>query len=127
MDRNDLLAEADDLAELILHTPELAAYRDAQAAMERNREAVHLLRKFHELREQVAEFQARRVPPMHYSYLLKETDEVLQKMEEIPEIKAYEQAQKELEELLTAVTDRLSSAVQVRDADGLAHSSHVDT
>lgn len=114
MDRVDLLNEANELADLILRTPEIEMYRAADAALKQNGTALHLLRRFRELREQVAEFQARRVPPMHYAYLLEETDQLLKELQAIPEIVAFEDAQEKLNTLLDAVTARLSSSVKER-------------
>lgn len=114
MDRLELLLQADELADLLLMSPEIEVYRRTEEALNRNGNALNLLKRFHELREQVAEFQARKVPPMHYSYLLAETDQLLKQLEEIPEVTAYEQAQAKLNELLDAVTATLYSAVQER-------------
>lgn len=114
MDRIDLLLQAGELADLILESPEVDAYRRANAALHEHREAVSFMRRLGELREQVAEFQARRVPPMHYRYLLEETDGIMQQLEHIPEVKAFEDAEAKLNALLDEVADRLSSAVQTR-------------
>ncbi|MFB5191625.1 YlbF family regulator [Alicyclobacillus fastidiosus] len=117
MDRVDLIVQADELAKLILHRPEIRVYRAAEAALEANGEAMNLWRRLRELREQVAEFQARRVPPMHYSYLLAETDQLLDKLNAMPEVQAYEEAQTKLNELLDAISSRLSSAVEQRNTE----------
>ncbi|WAH35552.1 YlbF family regulator [Alicyclobacillus dauci] len=117
VDRVDLLVQADELADMILKTPEIQAFKQAEAAMEANGEAMNLLRRFRELREQVAEFQARQVPPMHYSYLLEETDQLMKKLEQIPEVKAFEDAQSKMNALLNAIASRLSAAVEQRLPD----------
>lgn len=114
MDRLSLLLQADELADMILQLPEVQSYRETEAAMERNTDAMNLLRRFRELREQVAEFQARRVPPMHYASLLQETDELMAKLEEIPEVQAFEAAQERMNELFDAITARLKSAVETQ-------------
>lgn len=111
MDRLNLLVQADELADLILQTPEVTAYREAEMALNRNGEATNLLRRLKELREQVAEFQARRVPPMHYAHLLEETDGLMKQMENIPELKAFETAQHRIEEMFDSITAVLTAAV----------------
>lgn len=117
MDRIHLLMEADELADLILQTPEVQAYRQAESALETNGEAKSLLRRLHELREQVAEFQARRVPPMHYSYLLEETDKLMEQLNTIPVVKTFEEAQEKMNALLDTVTSALANAVNERKID----------
>ncbi|WP_067620672.1 YlbF family regulator [Alicyclobacillus acidiphilus] len=114
MDRTELLLRAGELADLILDSPEAYAYQRADAELQAHPEAVNLLRRFRELREQVAEFQARRVPPMHYHYLLEETDKILQQLEGMPVVKAFEDAQASLNTLLEEVTARLANAVEKR-------------
>lgn len=117
MDRLNLLVQADELADLILQTPEVIAYREAETALNTNGEATNLLRRLKELREQVAEFQARRVPPMHYAHLLEETDQLMKKMENIPELKAFESAQHRIEELFDSITAVLTAAVHKQSSE----------
>lgn len=112
LDRLNLLLQAEDLADLILKAPEVEAYRSAEAALQNHPEATSLIRRLRDLREQVAEFQARKVPPMHYAYLLEETEKIRDQMDMIPELKEYENAQQRMETLLDSITSRLSSAVQ---------------
>lgn len=119
MDRVDLLYEADELADLILQMPEVQTFRAAKAKLDANPEAVNLMRRFRELGEQVAEFQARKVPPMHYSYLLEETDQLMARVKAIPEVQAFEEAEERMNALLDSVTSRLSSAVEEKRLDRL--------
>lgn len=111
MDRLNLLLQAEELADLILQSPEVEDYRAAEAALQNQPEATNLIRRLRELREQIAEFQARNVPPMHYAYLLEETEKIRGQMDEIPEVREYESAQQKMETLFDSVSSRLSSAV----------------
>ncbi|GMA58758.1 cell fate (sporulation/competence/biofilm development) regulator YlbF (YheA/YmcA/DUF963 family) [Alicyclobacillus sacchari] len=111
MDRNQLLVQASELADLIAESEEAAAYREAQARLAANREASALLRQFRELREQVGEFQARKVPPLHYRHLLEQADALLSELHRIPDVQSFEMAEKRLNDLLDAVTARLSAAI----------------
>lgn len=111
MDRVHLLVQASELADLIANSEEAAAYREAQAHLAANREATALLRQFREVREQIGEFQARRVPPLHYRYLLEQADGLLSQLNRIPEVQALETAEKRLNELLDAIAARLSAAI----------------
>lgn len=119
VDRNELMAEADELASMIMESPEIAAYHRAEAAMQAHPEASSLLRRVKELQAQVQEFQARNVPPMHYAYLLEETESLFNKLDTIPEVKEFQRAQSAVNELLQAVTRRLATGVlmQVGDAN----------
>jgi cell fate (sporulation/competence/biofilm development) regulator YmcA (YheA/YmcA/DUF963 family) len=110
-DRNDLLTEADELAEMILQSPEIVKYKEAEKQMQSQPEATAMLRRVKELQEQVAEFQARNVPPLHFSYLLEETESIFAKLDMIPEVKAFQFSQTEVNDLLQAVTRRLARAV----------------
>ncbi|SDW62021.1 Cell fate regulator YmcA, YheA/YmcA/DUF963 family (controls sporulation, competence, biofilm development) [Alicyclobacillus hesperidum] len=111
MDRNQLLVQASELADLIAESDEAAAYREAQARLSANREASALLRQFRDLREQVGKFQARKVPPLHYRHLLEKADALLSELNRIPDVQSFEAAERQLNDLLDAVTSRLAAAI----------------
>ena len=117
IDRNELLAQADELAEMIMQAPEIIAYQKAEQQMKAHPQAESLLRRVRELQEQVAEFQARNVPPMHFAYLLEETESLFEKLDMIPEVQAFQQAQTAVNQLLQSVTNRLARGVQNRVND----------
>ena len=117
VDRNELLAEAEDLADMIMEAPEIEKYKTAEILMQANTEASAKLRRVKELQEQVAEFQARNVPPMHFAHLLEETEKLFGALEEFPEVRAFQHAQQEVNELLSAITRRLARAVLERVSD----------
>ncbi|SIS99925.1 YlbF family regulator [Alicyclobacillus vulcanalis] len=107
MDRVVLWEKASELARLIADSEAAQGYREAKARLDESPEAQSLLRRFRELQEAVAEFQARRVPPMHYRHVIEEADRLLTEMRRLPEIAAFEQAERRLNELLDAVSSRL--------------------
>lgn len=113
VDRNELLAEANELAELLLKTPEIAAYRLAERNMKANPATEAKIRKLRELTDQVGEFRARNVPFKHYEHLLKESETLLNELQSIPEVHAFQEAQAAINELLQTVTDRLARGVMV--------------
>lgn len=117
LDRNELLAQADELADMIIQSPEITRYQIAENNMRTHKDALQLLARVQELQSQVAEFQARRVPPMHFSHLLEETESLFAKMENIPEVQAFQAAQSAVNELLQSVTKRLADAVLTRVSD----------
>ncbi|WP_206831257.1 YlbF family regulator [Alicyclobacillus fructus] len=111
MDRGALWEKAAELARLIADSEPARRYRDAKAKLDGSPEAQSMLRRFRELQEAVAEFQARRVPPMHYRHVIEEADRLLTEMRNVPEIAAFEQAERELNQLLDAVSSRLQQSL----------------
>ncbi|ACV58285.1 YlbF family regulator [Alicyclobacillus acidocaldarius] len=107
MDRGVIWEKASELARLIADSEQARRYRDAKAKLDGSPEAQSLLRRFRELQEAVAEFQARRVPPMHYRHVIEEADRLLADMRRMPEIASFEEAERDLNQLLDAVSSRL--------------------
>jgi cell fate (sporulation/competence/biofilm development) regulator YmcA (YheA/YmcA/DUF963 family) len=117
LDRNELWAQTEELADLIMQAPEIARYQEAEARMKAHPTASRMIQELKDLQEQVAEFQARQVPPMHYVHLLRETESLLDRLEKIPEVAEFQQAQAAVNDLLQALTQRLARAVLERVAD----------
>ncbi|WP_206881300.1 YlbF family regulator [Alicyclobacillus mali (ex Roth et al. 2021)] len=113
MDRGALWDKASELARLIADSEQAQRYRDAKVQLDGSPQAQSMLRRFRELQEAVAEFQARRVPPMHYRHVIEEADRLLAQMRGVPEIASYEQAERELNELLDEVSSRLQRALSL--------------
>lgn len=113
VDRNELLAQANEIAELLLKTPEIAAYRLAEQNMKANPATESKIRKLRDLTDQVGEFRARNVPFKHYEHLLKDSESLLNELQSIPEVRAFQEAQTAINELLLSVTDRLSRGVMI--------------
>lgn len=113
VDRNELLAQANELTELLLKTPEIAAYKLAEQNMKANPATEAKIRKLRDLTEQVGEFRARNVPFKHYEHLLKDSQSLLNELQSIPEVRAFQDAQAAINELLLTVTNRLSRGVMV--------------
>jgi cell fate (sporulation/competence/biofilm development) regulator YmcA (YheA/YmcA/DUF963 family) len=111
IDRNELWAQAEELAELLIRCPEIQAYREAEARMNANPQAVSMIRKLRELQEEIADFQARRVPEAYYRHLVAESESLLAKLEKIPEVKAFQEAQTAVNDLLQEVTQRIAAVL----------------
>ncbi|MCL6548363.1 MAG: YlbF family regulator [Alicyclobacillus sp.] len=111
LNRNELLAQAEDLADLLIQAPEVARYRAAEAKLHQNATALSLMRQLRERQEQVAEFAARGVPEVHYRHLLQESESLLAQLETLPEVREFMDAQSAVNDLLQAVTGRLAKAV----------------
>lgn len=117
VDRNELWAQAEELAELLLQCPEIARYREAEARMNANAQATAMIRKLRELQEEIADFQARRVPEAYYKHLVAESESLLDKLEKIPEVKAFQEAQAAVNDLLQAITGRIAQVLTAGHAD----------
>ena len=114
VDRNELWAEAEELADLLMQAPEFHEYRQAETAMKENKPALAMITQLKDLQEQIGEFQARKVPEEYYKNLIAESESLLEQLEKIDEVRAFQTAQDSVNELLQAVTNRLSLAVSSR-------------
>jgi cell fate (sporulation/competence/biofilm development) regulator YmcA (YheA/YmcA/DUF963 family) len=114
---NELWAQTEELADLIIQAPEIAAYQAAEQRMKEHPTARQMMEKLKALQEEIAEYQARRVPPMHYIHLIKDSESLLEQLEKIPEVVEFQRTQAAVNELLQAVTNRLAKAVLRRVSD----------
>lgn len=114
IDRNELWAEADELADLIIQSPEVIHYQEAEKALKATPQAQAKMTQLRDLQEQIAEYQARKVPFEHYKYLMRDMESLLAELETIQEVKTFQGAQTALNELLQTVSNQLSRAVLER-------------
>lgn len=114
VDRNELWAEAEELADLLMKSPEFSRYQKAEKAMQANKAALAMIGHLKELQEQIGEFQARKVAEAYYQSLTNESESLLEQLEKIDEVREFQSAQDAVNDLLKAVTDRLSQAVSTR-------------
>lgn len=114
VDRNELWAQAEELAELIIQSPEVVLYQQAEEALKSTPSAQSMMNQLRDLQEQIGEFQARKVPFEHYKHLMRDVESLLERLETIPEVKQFETAQSAINELLEAVSNQLSKAVLER-------------
>jgi cell fate (sporulation/competence/biofilm development) regulator YmcA (YheA/YmcA/DUF963 family) len=117
INHNELWAETEELADLIVQAPEIIRFHEAEQRMKEHPSANSMISELKDLQEQVGEFQARRVPPKHYVHLLKESESLMERLEKIPEVAEFQTAQTAVNELLQAVTSRLARAVLHRVSD----------
>ena len=111
MNQTELWAETDELAELIIQSPEIVAFHEAEKHLKAHPKANQMMTELRDLQAQVADFQARKVPPKHFLHLLKDSESLLEELEKIPEVIAFQRAQQRVNDLLKSVTDRLAQAV----------------
>jgi cell fate (sporulation/competence/biofilm development) regulator YmcA (YheA/YmcA/DUF963 family) len=114
VDRNELWAEAEELADLIIQSPEIIQFKESELALKEVPEAQVMMAQLRELQEQIAEFQARRVPFEHYKHMMHDMESLLEKLENIPEVRKFQAAQSAVNDLLQAVTNQLAKAVLER-------------
>lgn len=114
VDRNELWAEAEELADLIIQSPEIVRYQETEQALKQVPQAQAMMTQLRDLQEQIAEFQARRVPFEHFKHLMHDMESLLEQLENIPEVRQFQAAQAEVNELLQAVTNQLGKAVLER-------------
>lgn len=117
INRNELWAETEELADLIIQAPELMSFQEAEQKMKSHPYAQSMIAELKVLQDEVVGFQARRVPPKHYVHLLKESESLMEQLEKIPEVMEFQNAQTAVNELLQAVTSRLAKAVLQRVSD----------
>ncbi|QSO53901.1 YlbF family regulator [Alicyclobacillus curvatus] len=117
MNQSELWAETDELAELIIQSPEIVAFHEAEKQLKAHPRASQMMAELRELQGQVGDFQARKVPPKHYIHLLKNSESLLEELEKIPEVVAFQRAQQNVNDLLKSVTNRLAQAVLSGVAD----------
>jgi len=127
VDRNELWAEAEELADLLMQSPEMRIYQQAEQAMKVNTAAVSMVMQLKDLQEQIGEFQARNVPESYYQSLADQSESLFEQLEKIKEVREFQVAQSAVNELLQAVTERLSQAVNSRMAVDLEEGSKADS
>jgi len=114
IDRNELLAEADELADLIIRSPEITAFQVAEEKLKANVSARYKMQELRDLQDQVGELQSRKVPLLHYKHLFERTDALLLELEKIEEVQLFQSSQQAVNSLLQEVTGRLATAVMTR-------------
>lgn len=117
IDRNELWAQAEDLADLIIQCPEITAYQQAEQRMAGNPAVMNMMQRLRDLEEQIGEHQARKVPESYYVHLRSEAESLLSTLETIPEVQVFMDAQRAVNDLLQSVSSKLQQSVQARVTD----------
>ncbi len=108
---NELWAQTEDLADLIIKSPEIRLYQEAEKKLQAHQQAVHLMAQLRDLQDQIGDFISRKVPEQYYRHLSEEAESLLEQLEKIPEVQHFQSAQSAVNELLQAVSDHLQQAV----------------
>ncbi|MBX6395651.1 MAG: YlbF family regulator [Alicyclobacillaceae bacterium] len=110
LDPNELWAQAYELGLLISRSPEVEAYHQAEIALHNHPEARHLINRLREQQEQLENLR-RYGSGDHLRPLEESIDEILKKLDEIPEVLAFKEAQQRVDALLQEVTRTITSAL----------------
>jgi cell fate (sporulation/competence/biofilm development) regulator YmcA (YheA/YmcA/DUF963 family) len=110
LDRNEIWAQAAELGQLISESPVVLAYKEAKETMESHPEIKHLLSKLRDMQEQYERLSAYSTGP-HLKSLEESMKETIAILDEYPEVQNFRKKTHEVDQLLKAVTDVLSTSV----------------
>lgn len=111
VDRNELWAQTEDLADLIIRSPEIQRYQDAEAQLQAHSEVQRLMLRLRDLQDEIGDFITRKVPEQYYQHSTQEVESLLERLERIPEVQRFQSAQAAINELLQTISNHLQSAV----------------
>jgi cell fate (sporulation/competence/biofilm development) regulator YmcA (YheA/YmcA/DUF963 family) len=110
VDHNELLGQAFELGNLIAESPEVEEYKRTKENMESNREISSLLTKLREMQEEYDKLQTYSQGD-HLKGLEQSISELLDQLDEFPEVVSFKQASAKVDELLKSVTTLLANCV----------------
>ncbi|HEU4964335.1 MAG TPA: YlbF family regulator [Bacilli bacterium] len=110
LDRNEIWAQAFELGQLILDSPEVNKFKEAEFAMEQHPEIKPKLRQFRDLQEQY-ERLSEHGTGSHLDALRGDVNKLSDELDAFPEVQAYKQAMAEVDELLKAVTALIANTI----------------
>jgi len=115
LDRNEIWAQAFELGQMILETPEVVHFKACEAAMEANAE---LSRKVQEFRDLQAQYEklAEHGTGSHLDGLRADIRKRQDELDQYPEVQAYKQAMQAVDDLLKAVTDTIAETIADQQA-----------
>jgi cell fate (sporulation/competence/biofilm development) regulator YlbF (YheA/YmcA/DUF963 family) len=110
LDRNEIWAQAFELGQLILESPEVVRFKEVEKAMNEHPEISAKVRRFRELQEQyerLAEYGS----GSHLDGLRRDINKLSAELDTYPEVRAYKEAMAKVDELLKAVTDLIATTI----------------
>jgi len=110
LDRNEIWAQAFELGQLILESPEVAHYKQCEQALEADAALSAKVAKFRELQEQFERLAEHGSGP-HLDGLRGDIKTLSDELNARPEIQAYKAAMKQVDELLKSVTDTIAQTI----------------
>ncbi|UOF89122.1 YlbF family regulator [Fodinisporobacter ferrooxydans] len=116
-DRNKIWEYANELGVLLSQSPEVAIYKQAEQVLNENMQAQSLIRQFRELQEQLAQLEERGAERKYTKPLRDQTMKILKEIDSIPEVRAFKEAQEQVNELLSSVSNLLASVITQKVED----------
>ncbi|MBL0388189.1 YlbF family regulator [Tumebacillus sp. ITR2] len=116
LDRNEIWAQAFELGQLILESPEVLTYKAAESAMQSNAEIASKTTKFREMQWQYDKLAEHGTGP-HLNGLRQDIEALAKDLDSYPEVQAYKVAMTQVDELLKSVTDLIASTITEKAAE----------
>jgi cell fate (sporulation/competence/biofilm development) regulator YlbF (YheA/YmcA/DUF963 family) len=116
LDRNEIWAQAFELGQLILGSPEVAHYKQCEKTMDEHPEISAKVRKFRELQEQYDRL-AEHGGGSFLDGLRQDIQQLSKELDAYPEVQAYKEAMTAVDELLQSVTGLIAGSI----TDKLSH------
>ncbi|MGZ4106270.1 MAG: YlbF family regulator [Tumebacillaceae bacterium] len=110
LDRNEIWAQAFDLGQMIIGSPEVTHYKACEKAMEDNPTIAAKVRKFRDLQEQYERLSEHSQGP-HLEGMRSDIKKLSAELDNYPEVQAYKAAMHKVDELLQAVTSLIAQTV----------------
>ena len=110
LDRNEIWAQAFELGQLILDSPEVIRYKEAETAMNDHPEIGSKVRQFRDLQEQY-ERLSEHGSGSHLDGLRADIKRLSADLDSYPEVQAYKAAMTAVDELLDSVTKLIAGAI----------------
>jgi cell fate (sporulation/competence/biofilm development) regulator YmcA (YheA/YmcA/DUF963 family) len=116
LDRNEIWAQAFELGEMILRTPEVDHYRECERKLFENAELASKVSRFKEMQEQYDRLAEYSQGP-HLDSLRQDLKKLQEELDAYPEVQAYKAAMRKVDELLKAVTDKIAATISEKSAE----------
>ncbi|WP_157729563.1 YlbF family regulator [Tumebacillus algifaecis] len=116
LDRNEIWAQAFELGEMILRTPEVDHYKKCEQQMNDNKELASMVAKFKEMQEnydRLAEYSQ----GAHLDSLRQDMRKMQTELDAYPEVQAYKAAMGKVDELLQAVTGKIAATISEKSGE----------
>lgn len=110
LDRNEIWAQAFELGQLILESPEVLHYKDTESAMQAHPEIAAKTTKFREMQWQYDKL-AEHGTGSHLDGLRQDIQALANDLDQYPEVQAYKAAMVRVDELLKSVTDLIAATI----------------
>jgi cell fate (sporulation/competence/biofilm development) regulator YlbF (YheA/YmcA/DUF963 family) len=114
VDRNKIWEYANELGQLLAESPEVEQYKQAELAINQHPQAQSLIRQFRELQEELTALEERGTEPKYTKPLRDRIRELVEQMDQIPEVQQFKEAQSKVNDLLGSVSQLLADSILKR-------------